>query len=170
MPMRFLLAVLTLSLIPLLRASSQFNTEALIKASTYSSTTGGTAVLVVQHGSVLFENYHNGADERTATHIHSATKAFWAFAAARALQDGLFSSFDEPVSNTITEWQDARLHPGKRGITIRHLLSLSSGLSQDVEQIQGNDPAARDIYRHVVDSLRITAPPGAEVGYGPSHY
>jgi hypothetical protein len=39
---------------------------------------GGTAVLVMQDGQVIFEDYHNGADQNTATHIQSGTKGFWA--------------------------------------------------------------------------------------------
>lgn len=151
-------------------AECQLLPEAITRASAYSERTGGTAVLVMQDDKIIFEEYQNGANPQTATHIHSATKAFWAAVAALALEDGLISSYDEPVANTITEWQDGGIHPGKKLITIRQLLSLSSGLSQDVEFIQGNDPKATDIFQYVVDSLRLVSFPGQLFSYGPSNY
>jgi hypothetical protein len=108
-------------------------------AAEYSERMGGTAVLVATVDEILFEDYHNGADASTATHIHSATKAFWAAAAAAALEDGLLESFDERVALTIDEWMDADAHPSKSLIELDHLLTLSSGLSQDVDQIQGHE-------------------------------
>ncbi|MBN2355003.1 serine hydrolase [candidate division KSB1 bacterium] len=153
-----------------LYAQEPLDANDLYRAAEYSRDKGGSAVLVMQHGDIVFEQYHNDADETVATHIHSATKAFWASVAALALQQGLLSSYDEKVSDTITEWQDRNKHPGKRNITIRHLLALSSGLSQDIEQIQGDEPAAENIYQYVVDSLRMVSAPGAVFSYGPSHY
>ncbi len=151
-------------------AFSQINIEDIKKASEYSKNANGAAILVYQNGEIIFEEYHNGADENTATHIHSATKAFWSAIAALALQKGLITSYDELVSNTITEWQNTTTHPNKKLIKIRHLLSLSSGLSQDVEKIQGEDATAKDIYQYVVDSLKLVAAPGKVFQYGPSHY
>lgn len=166
-----ILFVLIMTLFNLtVKAQIGFSQIGMNNASAYSASTGGVAVIIMQNENVIFENYHNGADSSTATHIHSATKFFWASIAALALQNGLITSYDELVSNTITEWQDTTLHPGKRYIKIRHLLSLSSGLSQDVAQIQGTTPLAPDIYQYCVDSLNLIAPPGTFFQYGPSHY
>jgi len=113
--------------------TTQFLTETeFFAAAEYSRAHGGTSVLVMQHGQIVFEDYHNGADANTATHIHSATKAFWACALAAAIQDGLISGYEERVSDTITEWQNTTLHPSKSLITVADLASLASGLSQDV--------------------------------------
>ena len=149
---------------------TKFKQEDLIRAAEYSKNTGGAAVLVMQNDKIIFEQYHNGANETTVTHLHSATKAFWSAIAALALQKGLITSYDELVSNTITEWQNTTTHPNKKLIKIRHLLSLSSGLSQDVEKIQGEDATAKDIYQYVVDSLKLVTAPGTVFQYGPSHY
>jgi CubicO group peptidase (beta-lactamase class C family) len=151
-------------------AQPLFTAPAMANAATYSANTGGTAVLILQNGELIYEAYHNGADASTATHLHSATKGFWSLLAAHALETGLFDSYEERVAETITEWQDTDLHPYKRLITIRHLLTLSSGLSQDVNNIQGTDPLADDIYQYVVDSLNLNSAPGNVFQYGPSHY
>jgi CubicO group peptidase (beta-lactamase class C family) len=124
----------------------------------------------MQHGQIVFEDYHNGTSANTATHVHSGTKAFWACALAAAIQDGLITGYDERVSDTITEWQNTTLHPGKNLITVGHLASLASGLSQDVDYIQGTNPLADDIYDYVVNNLRLNFTPGSTFYYGPSHY
>ncbi|MDP1832228.1 MAG: serine hydrolase [Geothrix sp.] len=147
-----------------------FTTAQLAAAAEYSRARGGTAVVVMQHGALVFEDYQNGANADTATHVASATKAFWACALAAAIQDGLVSGYDERVSDTITEWKDSTLHPGKQLITVGHLASLSSGLSQDVDYIQGTTPLADDIYDYVVNNLRLYYLPGTTFEYGPSHY
>lgn len=151
-------------------AQQTFSPESMQDAADYSAGMGGSSTLILQNGNLIFEQYHNGADSSTATHLHSATKGFWSVIAAHALETGIFQSYDEPVANTITEWQNASLHPGKPQITIRHLLQLSSGLSQDVSQIQGLNPAAENIYQYVIDSLNLNFLPGNTFKYGPSHY
>jgi len=151
-------------------AGSPFNQSGLEAAADYSEARGGSAVLVMYRGQIIFEEYQNGADENTATHIHSATKGFWSSMLAAAMEDGLVTGYDEIVADTITEWQDQNEHPGKAEITVGHLASLSSGLSQDVDQIQGLNAQEPDIYQYVVDELDMNWRAGAKFQYGPSHY
>lgn len=143
-----------------------FSVEQLTNAADYSTEKGGSAVLIMQNDSIIFEDYHNGANQNTASHIHSATKLFWLAAAALAKQQGLISNYDELVSNTITEWQDTNLHPNKNQIKIKHLLELSSGLSQDF-LILSNES---NTYQYVVDELDMVNTPGEQFSYGPSNY
>lgn len=139
-------------------------------AAAYSALHDGACVLVQIDGEIVFEEVQNGAEPDTAFHIHSATKAFWASACAAALDDGLLDDIDQNVSQTIVEWQDFDLHGGKRLITLKDLLELTSGLSQDVDQIQGLDARADDIYQYVIDELRLLWQPGSRFQYGPSHF
>ncbi|MFZ4765825.1 MAG: PKD domain-containing protein, partial [Roseimicrobium sp.] len=55
----------------------------------------------------------------------SAGKSFWGPVAALAVHEGLLSSLDEKVADTITEWQGVTW---KQDITIRQLLQLISGI------------------------------------------
>ncbi len=92
-------------------------------AADYSAKFSGRAVLVMRKGEVIYERY----DGWLATRPHmlaSGTKSFTGVLAMFAAQEGLLS-LDEKACDTITEWKgDER----KREITIRHLLTLSSGL------------------------------------------
>jgi CubicO group peptidase (beta-lactamase class C family) len=142
----------------------------LAAAAQYSKNRGGGAVLVQVGDNLIFEQYQNGATATTTFHLHSATKAFWAAACVAAIDDGLLSDLDVSAHALISEWSDAKTHPGKNKVTLRTLIELTSGLSQDVDQIQGLNPKAPDIYRYVVDSLQLVSSPGKSFQYGPSHY
>lgn len=147
-----------------------FSNQQLTAATNYSAENGSSGVLVMQNGTIIYENYHNGADESTATHIHSGTKGFFGALTAVALQNGVISGYDENISQTIAEWQNSAIHPGKSGILLRHLVSLTSGLSQDFGVIGGDDPDVSDLYAYAVDSLNLNSTPGSFFQYGPSQY
>ena len=117
--------VLTNAIVP----GAASTVENFKRASDYSARNGGRAVLVLVDGKTVFENYDNGFGTETATHLHSATKGFWGPVIAAMIEDGLIESFDELAAKTLTEWKD---HPRKSRITLRHLLTLSAGLVQDV--------------------------------------
>jgi CubicO group peptidase (beta-lactamase class C family) len=102
-------------------------------AAEYSNARNGFAVLVQKDGRIEFEDYHlelgfipllNQGSPDNPHRLASGTKSFWGVAAAAAVMDGLFT-FDEKVSDTITEW---KADPRKNRITVRQLLSLTSGI------------------------------------------
>jgi CubicO group peptidase (beta-lactamase class C family) len=142
--------------------------ESFKRASDYSARNGGRAVLVLVDGRIVFERYDNGFGPETATHLHSATKGFWGPVIAAMIEDGMIESFDELAAETLTEWKD---HPRKGRITLRHLLTLSAGLVQDVANLQGHDrpTLAPDLYKHAI-GVPALREPGAVFQYGPSCY
>lgn len=137
-------------------------------AADYSAGNGGRAVLVMVDGKIVFERYDNDFGPDSATHLHSATKGFWGPVIAAMIEDGLITSYDELASKTLPEWKD---DPRKSRITLRHLLSLSAGLVQDVINLQGHDrpTLAPDLYKHAV-GVSAVREPGATFQYGPSCY
>ena len=138
------------------------------RAADYSAAHQGRAVLVMVDGKIVFERYDNGFSEKTATHLHSATKGFWGPVVAAMIEDGMIDSFDELASKTLAEWKD---QPRKGRITLRHLLTLSAGLTQDVKNLQGHDrpTLAPDLYKHAI-GVPVRSEPGAVFQYGPSCY
>ncbi len=80
--------------------------------------------------------------------------------AVAAQEDGLLT-LDEKLSATITEWQgDAQ----KKDITIRQLLSLSSGIAG------GESLAPVPSYKKALEVATVTGPPGTRFQYGPIPY
>ncbi|MCI0749524.1 MAG: beta-lactamase family protein [Nevskiales bacterium] len=138
------------------------------KAADYSAKNGGRAVLVMVDGKIAFERYDNGFDADSANHLHSATKGFWGPVIAAMMEDGLIESYDELASKTLPEWKN---DPRKSRITLRHLLTLSPGLVQDITNLQGHDrpTLVPDLYKHAI-GVRVINEPGEKFSYGPSAY
>jgi CubicO group peptidase (beta-lactamase class C family) len=95
-------------------------------AAEYSRDQRGLSVLVMKGNKIIFEDYQNGHSAETPWMLASGTKSFSGVMLAAAIEDGLVKGFDEKVSDTITEW---RADPKKKDLTIRQLLSLTSGIS-----------------------------------------
>ncbi len=129
-------------------------------AAQYSAAHTGVAMLVMQGGRVIFEDYQAGESARGARKIYSGTKGFWILAALKAQEEGLLD-LDERVSSTIPEW---RGDEGKARVTIRQLLTFSSGLDPAF-QLHGEGIADRDAI-----ALRspLVAAPGSAFIYGPA--
>ncbi len=156
-------------------------------AARYSAEHSGRAVLVMQNGTVVFEDYANGWSASKLHPLASGTKSFTGILAMAAIEDGLLSGLDELVSDTINEWkEDSR----KSKITVRHLLSLSSGLEPDDPSLGRQGAGIRDLgaANNLAGRLRdrresmpenrfaaavnipATSDPGERFRYGPSHY
>ncbi|KAF0106753.1 MAG: beta-lactamase [Anaerolineaceae bacterium] len=142
---------------------SEFNFRA---AADYSAKLGDVGVLVMQDGKIVFEEYHNGNNENTATHIHSATKGFWGPAIAAMIEDGMIQGYDQKVSDILTEWKTT----DKKDITIRQVMELTSGLKNDIAEIQGTEPDAPDLYYYAIHDVKLVTEPGTRFQYGPVNF
>jgi CubicO group peptidase (beta-lactamase class C family) len=94
-------------------------------AADYSASYRGISMLVMRGGQITFEDYPNGGSPDRPHELASGTKSFCGIMAAAAVQDGLLR-LDEKAMEALPEWRE---DPLKRRITIRHILSLTSGLS-----------------------------------------
>jgi CubicO group peptidase (beta-lactamase class C family) len=113
-------------------------------------------MLVYEKGQLVFERYMNDYTAEKPHLLASGTKSFSGFMAVAAQEDGLLK-LDEKVSATLTEWQqDER----KKDITIRQLLSLSSG-------IHGGETGSVPNYRRALEMAEVTGLPGTRFQYGP---
>lgn len=136
-------------------AAQVFNFDA---AAAYSAERRGVSLLAMRRGEVIFEDYPNEGGVTHGWELASGTKSFTGVMCAAAIQDRLISSWDEPVADTLTEWRgDARRH-----ITIRHLLSLTSGIS-------GGPIARPPTYADAI-AQQAEAAPGERFAYGPTPF
>ncbi|MGH9947705.1 MAG: serine hydrolase domain-containing protein [Pyrinomonadaceae bacterium] len=135
-------------------ADSPFNA-----AAAYSSKFRGLSVLVMKGDKVVFEEYQNGHSSETPWMLASGTKSFSGAMLAAAIEDKIISGFDEKVSETITEWKS---DPRRSGITIRQLLSLTSGI--DAGSI-GRPPS----YSEAI-TFSSKFEPGEKFEYGPAPF
>lgn len=150
----FLLISLALPAFPRTNESERFKA-----ASDYSKRSLGVALLIMKGEEIVLEEYGASAGARIPWVIASGTKSFSGVMLAAAIEDGLISSFDEKVSETIVEWKE---DPTKRDITLRQLLSLTSG-------IEGGGAINVPAYKDSIQS-RITSENGKLFQYGPNPF
>jgi CubicO group peptidase (beta-lactamase class C family) len=115
----FLAGAAALALAPAAEAQASF-----AAAARYSAERRGVSLIVAHRGQAVFEDYRNDGAVDRAWNLASGTKSFTGIMAAAAVQDDVLT-LDERAARTLTEW---RGDPMKSRITIRHLLSLTSGL------------------------------------------
>lgn len=155
------------------------------RAADYSEENGGRAVLIMIGGKTVFERYDNGWSAQKPHPLASGTKSFVGVVAAAAVEDGLLT-WDELASDTLTEWKS---DPRKCKITVRHLLTLSSGLDPSdallggrggskllgqgaadrARRLGSQDKAPDDLFDAALD-VPMKHDPGTKFEYGPSHF
>ncbi len=139
--------------------SSRVDEASCRSAAEYSASKNGYSTVVMVDGRVVFERYDQGWGPETSHRLASGTKSFSGAILGVAVKDGLLT-LDEPVADTITEWQS---NEALSGISIRHLLSLTSGL----------DPGAPGVVPSYTDAVVISddgepeTGPGEKFAYGP---
>ena len=127
---------------------------AFAEAARYSADSRGVSFLVLENGRTLYEDYPNGGGPGRTWALASGTKSFCGILAAAAAADGLLR-LDEPCADTLPEWAGDRR---KSQITLRHLLTLTSGLKGRI----GEAPAYADAI-----TQRARRKPGKRFQYGP---
>ncbi len=80
--------------------------------------------LVLWGDTVVYEEYWNGHDREMFSNSFSMAKSLVAMMIGIALDEGKIQSLDEPVANYLPEFGGE-----KEKITIRHVLTMSTGLS-----------------------------------------
>lgn len=85
------------------------------------------SVLLCRDNEILARCYYNGFHEQSKNVIASVAKSIMSVCTGIALDKGLIQGLDEPVYKYIHEFSEGR-EPFHRMITIRHLLTMTSGI------------------------------------------
>jgi hypothetical protein len=95
----------------------------------YLDASGTTAFLVIHDDKLLYERYFNGYDETSVNTSFSMAKSFASALVGIAIDEGHIKSVDVPITNYIPELleKDKRF----RSVTIRNLLTMSSGIKYE---------------------------------------
>ena len=84
-----------------------------------------TGVIALHHGRIVLERYAYGRTRQDRWFSASVAKAITSTLIGAAIRDGLISSVDDPITRYIPELKPV---PAFEGVTLRHLMSMSSGL------------------------------------------
>ena len=130
------------------------------------------AFLVVHEDRLVRERYFDGATRKSLQTSFSAAKSFVSTLVGIAIDAGQIGSVEDPVTDYLPEL--AARDPGFREITLRHLLTMSSGIryqeggfpsfGDDTYTYYGAD--LRDV---ALNRTRIDGPPGLAWHYNNYH-
>jgi CubicO group peptidase (beta-lactamase class C family) len=110
------------------------------------------ALLIVKDGKLIFERYGAGASRDSNYELYSVTKSVTSLVAGIMIGENRLS-LDESVAARLASWRpdlQADL-ADKRGVELRHVLSMSSGLHYDFK------PKDDPIYYAAPDRLKLAA-------------
>jgi CubicO group peptidase (beta-lactamase class C family) len=137
----------------------------------YLDASGTTAFLVVHDDDLVYERYFDGYDEHSIHTSFSMAKSFASSLVGIAIDEGSIKSVDEPITNYIPELleKDERFE----SITIRHLLTMSSGIKYeeggDLPWSEEADDTktyyATDLRKLALENSRIEGEPGEYFEY-----
>lgn len=123
--------------------------------------TSTEALLVLRDDVLVHEQYAHGAAPDALHTSFSVAKSFLSTVVGIALDRGDLSSLDEPVTRWLPELLDRDERFGR--VTLRHLLSMSSGLCYEEQGLPWSDDAVTyyspDL-RETALSARVCEPPG----------
>jgi len=178
------LAALVLAAPGLARAVDRPALVALEQSIRSGEIKGVHSVMVMRGEETIAEWYFEGQDKvrgrslgvvkfrpETLHDVRSVTKSVVGLLVGIAVAEGAIKSLDTPVLDYFPEYADLQT-PDRRRITLRHLLTMGSGLHWDEETYAYDDPrnsesamdAASDPYRFVL-SQPIEAAPGSRFKY-----
>ena len=113
--------------------------------------TNTTAFIVLHGDQLLYERYFNGSSRDSLQTSFSAAKSFTSTLVGIAIDEGYIQSLDDPITDYLPELseRDSRFEK----ITIRHLLTMTSGLRWDRS---GSNPFSDDFLTYYSPDLRAT--------------
>ena len=85
------------------------------------------SVVVYENDELIFERYYNKFNENTTNPLCSTWKSILSLTLGICLDKGLINSLDEPISRYLPQFSQ-NIYPWHRQLTIRHLLTMSSGI------------------------------------------
>jgi len=120
------------------------------------------SLLIVRNGYLLFEDYYYGNEVDKAHEIRSASKSYISALLGIAIDKGFINSLDQKMMDFFPEYQTSDLDSKKYQITIKHLLKMRSGLTDDDGYTES------DNWIKYITELPLGADPGEQWFYATS--
>lgn len=123
---------------------------------------GLQGVLVARHGRLVAERYFRGSAGHRPHNLKSASKSVLSALAGLAIEQELLD-LDQEIAGVLPEGRELD-DPGKRAITVRHLLTMTSGLESTSFGNYGSWVASRNWVRAAL-TRPLLAEPGTRFSY-----
>ncbi len=127
--------------------------------------TNPLAFLVIEDGKILYEQYWNNYNSETISNSFSIAKSIVSILIGIAIDEGKIKNIDQQVGDFIPQYRQT----GKNNVTIRHLLTMTSGLDYSDSDINPFSLSSKAYYggnsRDVVLSIDTDGSPGNRFKY-----
>jgi CubicO group peptidase (beta-lactamase class C family) len=134
----------------------------------YLGSSGTTAFLVARDNELLYEKYFNGYNERSVNTSFSMAKSFASALVGIAIEEGHIKSVEEPITNYLPELLERDERFGS--ITIRHLLTMTSGIKYEEGGFLPWSEEADDTKTYYATDLRELALENCRIEEKPGEY
>jgi len=126
--------------------------------------------LVIRGGALVFERYYHGSGKNRSNNVHSASKSIWGAAIGIAIDQGRIPGVDATVASTLPSRYEAVMSPETRTITVRDLLTMTSGSRWEEDTTEAEIERTPDWVEAIL-RLPRAARPGSAFNYstGDSH-
>ncbi len=118
------------------------------------------AYLVIQNDSIVYEEYWDGFSDTTWSNSFSMAKSLVSLCIGKALEEGLIESLDDPMS----KYLDLYNEEGKDRVTIRQMLTMSSGMNYSESYLNPFGYAAKANYgtdlQKLISNYEVDEEPG----------
>jgi len=136
-------------------ASQGMDAETLDKARAWLESHNSKSGLVVRHGRIVAEWYFADADRTSKFAAYSTSKSLSSMATGLAIADGKLA-----LDQTVGKYLPDAAPEGKRAITVKQLLSMTSGVHNDPQVGQKDD-----LFSYAVKTVAMDHAPGAKWDY-----
>jgi CubicO group peptidase (beta-lactamase class C family) len=123
---------------------------------------GTIAYVIIKNDSLLHEEYWDGFGENSITNSFSMAKTFVSILIGIAIKDGYIKSVDQPVGDFLPHFKQG----DNAKITIKHLLSMSSGIDFDEDYVSPFAYPAEAYYGSDLEKLTYKYKARKEPGRG----
>jgi len=123
------------------------NSKSLNKAFEYAANRNikTQALIIIRKGHIVGESYFRDFTKRTRHESFSVAKSFASALIGITIEKGMIQGVDEKVSQYYPEWQEENIPNAKKRMTIKHLLTMTSGLKWNEDDYYG-DRSQNDVY------------------------
>jgi len=130
------------------------------------------ALLIIKHGTIVYEDYRNLTGEGTQFISFSMAKSITSMLIGIALAEGQIHSLDDSITSYVPELKGS----GYEGVSIRQVMQMRSGVHYDERYDFGAKSQAQQVFEEAIvenvkrfadlaPSLKRGMPPGEQFNY-----
>ncbi len=145
--------------------SITLNNQKKIPFAQFLEKTNTVAFLIIRKDSIVYENYFSKYNAQSIVPSFSMAKSVTSLLIGCAIKDGFIASVNDAVYKYLPEFNTLQL----KGITIEHLLNMTSGLKFKESYFNPFSDAAKLYYgkdlKKMLKHLKVAYPPGTHFEY-----